>query len=102
MATKKIADQGRAVLVTTQHRGVFFGYLLGEPAKEKVLLRACRNVVYWDTEARGFVGLASKGPSKGCRVTQPAGDESTLFDITAVIACTAEATQRFEDAPWSQ
>jgi hypothetical protein len=102
MASKKSGNDGRAVLVTTEHRGVFFGYLVGDPAKEKVMLRACRNVVYWDTESRGFVGLAATGPTNGCRVTKPAGDDSVLFDITAVIACTDEAAKRFEDAPWSR
>lgn len=92
----------RAVLVTTKHRGVFFGFLIGEPEKEQVKLRACRNVVYWDTGTRGFVGLAATGPTNGCRVTKPAGDESVLFDITSVLAVTDEAAKRFEDAPWSR
>ena len=95
------ATSERAVLVTTEHRGVFFGYLVGDASKAQVKLRACRNVVYWDTETRGFMGLASSGPGKGCRITKPAGEESILFDITAVIGCTDEATKRFEAAPWS-
>lgn len=97
-----MAELGRAVLVTTEHRGVFYGYLIGDIAKERVTLARARNVVYWDTEARGFVGLAAKGPTPGCRVTPPAGDESTLFDITSVLGCTTEAEKRFEDAPWSR
>ena len=104
MTTKTTVEttSDKPVLVTTQHRGVFFGYLIGDPAKEKVRLRACRNVVYWDTEARGFVGLAAQGPTKGCRVTKAAGAESTIFDITAVVECTEEAAKRFEDEPWAR
>lgn len=95
-------SDNRPVLVTTAHRGVFFGYLIGEPAKEKLLLRSVRNVLYWDAEAKGVVGLASAGPSDRCRIGPPAGDESTLFDITAVFGCTDAAAKRFEAAPWAK
>ncbi len=94
-------QQPRHVLVTTQHRGVFFGELIGEPSKERVLLRHARNVVYWDAATKGFLGLAAEGPTKGCRIGKPAGDQSTVFDITGVWACTPEAVQRFEAAPWA-
>jgi len=99
--TAPAPEPERAVLVTTEHRGVFFGYLRGEPRKESIRLRACRNVVYWSTDVRGFVGLAATGPTKGCRVSKPAGDESTIFDLTSVLTCTDEAIQAFEAAPWS-
>lgn len=90
----------RPVLVTTQHRGVFFGYLQGEPSKEKVTLQQARNVVYWDVATRGFLGLASTGPTKGCRVGPAAGADSTLFDVTGVFTCTPEAVKAFEEGPW--
>lgn len=92
--------EGRAVLVTTEHRGVFFGYLVGEPAKEKVLLKRARNCVYWSADARGFVGLAEGGPTKSCRVG-PACDEMTLFDITSVLACSPAAVEAWERSPWA-
>jgi hypothetical protein len=95
-------QQSRAVLVTTQHRGVFFGYLIGEPSKDKVTLKGLRNVVYWDAATKGFVGLASNGPTDGCRVGPAAGAESTLFDVTGVFGCTDQAAKRFEAAPWSR
>jgi hypothetical protein len=101
MATKSASAAKRPVLVTTAYRGVFFGYLIGEPSKEKVMLDRCRNVTQWDEEARGFLGLASTGPTKGCRVTMPAGEASTLFDITGVFTCTEESVKRFEEGPWS-
>lgn len=91
--------EGRPVLVTTQHRGVFFGYLAGDPAKEKVTLTRARNCLYWSADTKGFVGLAERGPTSGCR-TGPAVSEMTLFDITAVLACTPEAVARWEESPW--
>lgn len=90
----------KPVLVTTAHRGVFFGYLAGEASKEKVVIGRARNVVSWDVATRGFLGLASTGPTKGCRVGPAAGEESTLFDVTGVFTCTPEAVKAFEEGAW--
>ena len=89
----------RAVLVTTAHRGVFFGY-----AKDTdgaiIKLRAARNCIYWPVEQKGFLGLASEGPVKGARVG-PAADLE-LRNITSVAVCTAQAVDAWEKAPWSR
>lgn len=87
----------RAVLVTTAHKGVFFGY-----AKDTdgaiIKLRAARNCLYWPAEQKGFLGLASEGPVKGARVG-PAADLE-LRDITSVAICTPQAVEAWEKAPW--
>lgn len=90
----------RPVLVTTAHRGVFFGYLVGDPSKERVTLNRARNVTYWDASVRSFLGLAAQGPSDKSRVSAAAGDASTLFDVTGVFVCTPEAVEKFEKGPW--
>lgn len=90
----------RPVLVTTAHRGVFFGYLCGEPSKEMVVIDRARNVTYWDVKTRSFLGLAANGPTDQCRVSGAAGSASTLFDITGVFVCTPEAVEKFEQGPW--
>jgi hypothetical protein len=95
-------NQGRPVLVTTAHRGVFFGYLVGEITKEKVTLDKMRNILRWDEATKGFIGLASTGPTDGCRVGPAAGAESTLFDITGVFGCTEAAVARWESGPWAR
>lgn len=106
MAAKKTAKKvsnkidPKPVLVTTEHRGVFFGFLASVITKEKVTLSRVRNVVYWSADAKGFLGLASNGPPHGCRVG-PAAPKSDLFDITSVTQCTPEAVERFEAAPWT-
>lgn len=87
------------VLVTTEHRGVFFGYLVGEPSKEKVKLTRARNCVSWSQKELGVFGLASMGPSRQCRVGA-AVPELTLYDITSVATVTPEAVTRWEGAPW--
>jgi hypothetical protein len=94
-----MSESKRGVLVTTEHRGVFFGYLVGEPSKEKVLLEKARNCIYWDASTHGFVGLAERGPGRECKVG-PAAPTLTLFGITSVAECTAEATEAWERAPW--
>lgn len=96
--TKKTNGKERAVLVTTEHRGVFFGYT-DDTSGDIINLRAARNCIYWPAENKGFLGLASKGPLKGSRVG-PAADLE-LRKITAVAACTPEAVIAWENSPWS-
>lgn len=75
----------RAVLVTTAHRGVFFGYATKTDG-ETIKLRAARCCLYWPPEQKGFLGLASDGPLKGARVG-PAADIE-LRDITCAVNTT--------------
>lgn len=96
---KKKAGKEVAVLVTTEHRGVFFGYATDVQA-EPMALRAARNIPYWTRVEKGFLGLAAKGPSDGCRVGPPA-DLPRLAKITCVALCTPEAVQAWEKAPWT-
>lgn len=88
----------RAVLVTTAHRGVFFGYAT-ETSGPTVKLRAARNCLRWPAENKGFLGLASMGPKKGARVG-PAADIE-LRDITCVAEVSANAVAVWESGPWS-
>lgn len=96
MTTKKA--QERPVLVTTEHRGVFFGYATATDGEQLSLKRA-RNCVYWSSDVKGFMGLAANGPSKACRIG-PAAD-ITLRNITAVLEVSAEAAKKWEAAPWN-
>lgn len=89
----------RAVLVTTAHRGVFFGYAT-ETDGPTIKLRAARNCIYWPVENKGFLGLAAKGPAKGARIG-PAADLE-LRDITCVAECTQESVIAWENAPWAK
>ena len=77
--TKKTNGKERAVLVTTEHRGVFFGYT-DDTSGDIIKLRAARNCIYWPTEQKGFLGLASKGPLKGSRIG-PAPDMSCVRSL---------------------
>jgi hypothetical protein len=90
---------GGAVLVTTAHKGVFFGYLDGPSNEKTIKLRKVRNCLYWPATVKGFIGLATAGPLAGSRVG-PAADWAVLHDITGVFEVTVEAVGRWEAAPW--
>lgn len=96
---KNPAAKERAVLVTTLHRGVFFGYA-SKTDGETIKLRRARNIIYWPASNKGFLGLASDGPATGSRVG-PAADIE-LRNITSVAEVSATAEAVWESAPWKQ
>ena len=88
----------QALVVTTQHRGVFFGY--GEPTADKTIrLEKVRMCVYWSAGLKGVLGLAVTGPKADCKVG-PAIPAMTLQDVTGVMECTPEAVEAWEKGPW--
>lgn len=90
MATRK----ERPVVVTTQYRGVFFGYAT-DTSGDTINLRAGRNCLRWDAQVNGFVGLANTGPiGPNSKVGPPADME--LRKITAVLECTPESVTVWE------
>jgi hypothetical protein len=91
------ASGERAVMVTTAHRGVFFGYAK-ETDGETIKLRAARLCTYWSSDMRGFMGLASIGPSKTCKIGPPADIE--VRAITSVVEVTPAAVDKWEAGVW--
>jgi hypothetical protein len=89
----------RAVLVTTAHRGVFFGYAT-VTGGQTIKLKRARNCLYWGADNKGFLGLASMGPTKSAKVGPHADIE--LRNITCVAECTKDAVVAWEKAPWSK
>lgn len=89
----------RRVVVTTKHRGVFYGRL-ERHERDVVVLTQARVCVYWSAETKGFVGLAAIGPQKGSRVS-PVAPRLELVDVTAVLDCTSEASELWESDLWS-
>lgn len=94
----------KAVLVTTAHRGVFYGFTseAAEAIVERkiVSLSRARNVVYWPAENKGFLGLAAYGPKFGARIGPPAN--ITLNDVTSVAECAPETLELWEKHEWSK
>lgn len=95
---KKTVPGERAVIVTTEHRGVFFGFA-SDTDGDHIKLRAARLCLYWSVDVKGFMGLAGAGPTKECRIGPPAN--ITLRKITSVLECTPEAVKAWEAAPWN-
>lgn len=93
----KKGQQERPVLVTTAHRGVFFGYAT-KTNGDTIELKRSRLCVYWSADVRGFMGLAAKGPSASCRIGPPADIE--LRAITSVTEVTPEAAAAWDKASW--
>ena len=90
-------SQERAVLVTTAHRGVFFGYAT-DVSGETIKLSRARNAIYWPASNKGFLGLASMGPQECARIGPAANIE--LRNITCVAECSDVAIAAWEKSPW--
>jgi hypothetical protein len=88
----------RPVVVTTQYRGVFFGYA-EDTTDDRITLARARNCLYWSQSVKGVFGLAITGPNSECRIG-PAMPSIELRGITAVIETTAEAAEAWEAGPW--
>jgi len=86
-------NKGRPVIVTTAHRGVFYGRAVDTDG-ETIMLKDARLCIYWSVDLRGFMGLAARGPSSTCRIGPRA--DITLRAITSVIECTPKATKAWE------
>lgn len=93
----KKTEQQASVLVTTSHRGVFWGRV--ESTRDNgrtIVLTGARNAIYWAT-SKGFLELAQIGPNKSSKVGATA-PRITLHDVTSVTECTDEATKAWESA----
>jgi hypothetical protein len=88
------------LVVTTAHKGVFFGYGSANiPDNKIVTLTQARMCVYWSVNVQGVVGLSVTGPDSACKITKAAPD-LILTDVTSIMTCTPEATAAWEKQPW--
>ena len=89
-------------MVTTEHRGVFFGFLDGEADRDNktVELTQAQMCVFWSEDVQGIIGLAATGPTRRCRISR-AAPRITLQAVTAVIDATPEAVTAWQGRPWS-
>lgn len=88
----------KPLLITTAHRGVFFGY--GEPTDQKIIrIERARMCVYWSSECKGVMGLASTGPTKNCKIG-PEVPAIILQEVTAVTEVSEVAAKEWEKGFW--
>lgn len=96
--TKETAAELTPQVVTTDHKGVFFGY--AEPGlKSEKTLKNARMCVYWSSNVKGVLGLAFTGPLSGSKIS-PAIPSISLNGVTSVMQCTPEAVDAWEKSPW--
>lgn len=80
-----------AVLITTEYRGVFFGFVKDDSKlPEEITLTDARNCIYWDVSVGGFLGLAEKGINSNCKIGSKV-KEITLYKITSVTKVSEKA-----------
>lgn len=92
-----------AVLITTDNtkKGVFMGFIDPKDASlETITAEEVRMAVYWSQDVKGVLGLASNGPSKGCRIS-PAAPKVLLKGVTAVVEITDKALKAWRSEPWA-
>lgn len=91
-------EKEQALVVTTEWRGVFFGY--GVPSQERSIeLRDCRMCVSWPSQTKGMPGLTS-GNLQGCRISPPA-PTVLLHGVTAIWTVTKEAEKKWLEEKWN-
>ena len=87
------------MIVTTAHKGVFFGY--GTPTTEKTIrIEQAQMCVYWSADVKSVLGLAATGPSRGCRVGPPV-PSMTIQDVTGIIEASPISEAAWKAQPWS-
>jgi hypothetical protein len=77
MAAKKSVP----VIVCTEWRGVFFGYLTGDKSLKSLELKDARMAIYWGTE-HGVLQLAETGPTSKSKISAKA--DILLHGVTSV------------------
>ena len=99
--TKATAKKSKLtpVIVTTKHRGVFFGELESyDDDRKTAIIHNVRCAVQW-RNIRGFIDLAVNGPGADCRIS-PAAPKMTVTDYTGIIECSEEASSAWAKGPW--
>ena len=86
----------RPVIVTTEKRGVVFGYTANVNARP-IVLAAARMCLYWSADVGGVFGLAEKGPTKDCKISAVV-PSITLEGVTAIMSVDPAAEKAWKDA----
>lgn len=84
------------ILITTQHRGVFFAQVEDNAdLSQKVItnLKNCRMAIYFGT-TKGVIELAHTGPTSKSVIGAPA-DVDIMHDVTAVFSVSDNAAAKW-------
>lgn len=84
----------KKVLITTAHKGVFYGEFPADAdltTKTLTNIQNARMAIYWGTE-KGVMQLAQTGPTSDSIISAKC-DIPVLHDVTAVFAVTEQAAE---------
>lgn len=98
------------IMITTQHRGVFFAQIEEEQLtdykttasqdpkapRHLIDLKNCRMAIYFNTK-KGVMELAEVGPNSGSRIGATA-DVDIMHDVTAIFSVTDKAAEAWKNA----
>lgn len=87
-----MTDTERPVLVTTEYRGVFYGYA-ADTSGDTIKLNRARMAIRWGT-TRGINELAETGPTRDSKISARA--DIDLRKVTAVFEVTEAAMKAWE------
>lgn len=91
----------KGILVTTKHRGVFFGFVDDDQDlnQNDIWVQDAKNCIYWDAGIKGFWGLARFGPDEKCKIG-PSVPRALIKDVTSVAECTSDAIANWKKEIW--
>lgn len=85
-------EENQFVLVTTEYRAVFAGFLESQDERTVVLTRA-RCAIRWNTK-KGFLELAEDGPNSGSKIGAEA-KQITLYGVTSIAVVADKAREKW-------
>lgn len=89
-----MSSNSRPVIVTTEHRGVFYG-LADNTTGDVIHLKGARMAIRFGT-TKGLMELAETGPTPSSKISARADLE--LRKVTAVFEVTPAAAEKWEGA----
>jgi hypothetical protein len=89
------------LIVTTEYKGVFFGYGKVLKSNTSITLKNARMCVAWPNSTHSMAGLCSiSSAEKGLKIS-PRVPSVILYRITGVFEPTPKAVAVMETEPWS-
>jgi hypothetical protein len=96
-------QEKQAVIVTTAHRGIFFGYSSVDTEDamraDIITLADARMIVYHSSDSHGVIGMGKRGPGTDARVSSNV-TSLTLKSLTSVFPVTDDSKEKIEAEPW--
>lgn len=97
----KEKETGIPIIVCTEYRGVFFGYVdkFPESIPQEIKLYRSKMCVYWSEKVKGIMGLAENKNLSGCKIT---GEIPSILlnRITAIMEVSSEAEKAWQKGNW--